>query len=282
MADLAEKLKYKLRRVRELGTPRYFRWLCLQRFYPNTPLATQLCDDITIRYSPRGNVSRDIYIGQFEHDVVSFLKQYVCPGMVVMDLGANVGVYTLLCAKFVGEKGQVHSFEPTPFTFQQLQNNVHLNRFSWVHLNELAVSATAGQCSFFVYEQCGMNSMNKQAWVGKPLRQIMVNTISLDEYVEARNMTRIDLIKMDVEGAELQVLKGGKNLLSGPNAPVLICEFTDKTTSNFGYQTSVLRENLEAFGYKLFRWSSTKRQLINEPLRRDYEIYANLVCVKNS
>jgi len=280
VSEIVEMVKYKLRRIRDLATPRYMQWLLIQRFCSGATLTVQLDRDITIQYLPTGNVSRDLYLGQIEDDVVEFLKWYLRPGMVAMDIGANIGIYSLLIAKYVGASGSVHAFEPTPRTFEQLCANYELNGFTCVQLNQLAVADKSGTSTFYLYNQCGMNSMRRQDWVGKPLEQIVVETISLDEYVLAKNLQRVDLLKIDVEGAELTVFKGARSLLCSLNPPVVVCEFADKTTRNFGYQTASLRDYLESLGYQLFRWNSESGRLVPEPIRPNYEIYANLVCIK--
>ena len=120
MRDMVEMVKYKLMRIRQLATARYVRWLFVQHFHPDVILTTQICDGISIQYLPQGNVSRDLYLGQFEHDMIDFLSHYLKPGMIVFDVEANIGVYSLLSAKYVVEHGAVHTFEPTPHTFAQL------------------------------------------------------------------------------------------------------------------------------------------------------------------
>jgi len=282
MRDAVEMIKYKLMRVRQLATVRYARWLLVRFLCPDALLTTQICEGVRIQYTPQGNVSRDLYLGQFEHDVIDFLSHYLKPGMIVFDVGANIGVYSLLSAKYVGEHGAVHAFEPTPETFARLRTNVKLNKFTWVHLNQLAVAEKTGTSTLNLYEQNAMNSLARQDWVGKSLGQTVVETISLNEYVKAKGLTRIDLLKVDVEGAELAVLKGARHLLDGSNSPVVLCEFADKTTHGFGYQAASIRDFLGTFGYGFFRWCPELRRLVSEPSRPHYKLYANLVCVKQA
>lgn len=280
MQNMVEMVKYKLRRARQLATPRFAHWLFLQRFRSGVGLTQQLCESVTVRYLPQGNVSRDLYLGQFEEETIDFFSHHLKPGMVVFDVGANIGIYSLLSAKHVGEGGAIHSFEPTPKTFAQLQVNVELNGFGCVHLNQLAVAEQSGTSNLFLYEQNAMNSLSRQDWVGTPLGQVAVATISLDEYIDAEGVDTVNLLKLDVEGAELGVLKGARRLLSGPNAPVVVCEFADKTTSNFGYRAADLRDYLASFGYRFFRWNSKSLSLVPETLKSNYEIYANLICIR--
>src|SRR5438445_1625351 len=273
-------VKYKLSRIRQLANPRYASWMFLSRFRSECPLRTRLRDELFIEYLPRGNVSRDLYLGQFEEDVTDFFVHYLRPGMVVIDVGANIGVYSLLSAKYVGERGAVHAFEPTPDTFAQLCTNAALNRLSCIRTNRLAVSDKSGTSSLYLYNQNAMNSLAMQDWVGSAVGQVQVDTVSLDEYVRAAELGRVDLLKVDAEGAELRVLQGAVELLERPKSPVVVCEFADKTTRNFGYEAAAIREYLENLGYRLFRWSRRSATLLPEPARADYELYANLICTK--
>ena len=132
-------------------------------------------------------------MGQFESDIRDFLPHYLKPGMVIFDVGANIGVYSLLCAKYVGESGAVHAFEPTPKTFTQLSANVALNGFAGIKLNRLAVGEMSASSTLYLYAQNAINSPSRQDWVGRPLGQIEVKTITLDEYISLHGVPGVDL-----------------------------------------------------------------------------------------
>ncbi len=280
MDDMLAMARYKLVRVRQLATLRYARWLMLQRFRPTEVQTSRLYDDVTIQYLPQGNVSRDLYLGHFEHDVMDFIRHYLKPGMTVFDVGANIGIYSLLSARLVCEQGFVHAFEPTPATMDRLKANLALNQFTWVFANELAVTDRAGRAKLHLYEQNAMNSLARQDWVGNAVGQVEIATISLDEYVRVRSIPRVHLLKIDVEGAELFVFKGARNLLSSLNPPVVLCEFADKTARGFGYEANAIRDFLEEFGFRFFRWNLKSQCLVPEPKRPNYKLYANLICMR--
>ena len=279
IADAVGLVSYKLRRARQLGTPRYARWLLLKRLGPGVVLTSELSDGLVIQHQPNGNVSRDLYLGQHECDVVDFFSHYLQPGMTVFDVGANIGVYSLVSAKRVGATGAVHCFEPTPTTFAQLKNNVALNGLSCVRVNQLAVCDRSGVSMLHLYRQDGMNSLARQDWVGPPMGEVQVPTISLDEYVRENRIPRVDLLKMDVEGAELAVLQGARELLTGASPPVVVCEFADRTTRAFGYRADDIRAFLERLDYRFFRWNPDAASLVPETRQPNYRLYANLVCM---
>lgn len=274
--------RYKLARARELATIRYLRWLWLQRFRPKDLRQASVAPGAVVEYMQQGNVSRDLFLGQFERDVVNFVVHYLKPGMIVFDVGANIGTYSILSASLVGETGSVHAFEPTPESMARLRANVQLNGFWWVCANEVAVTEAVGRREFQLYQHAAMNSLAAQNRLGEPTRVCEVETTSLDDYVRIQGIPRVDLLKIDVEGAELSVLEGARGLLRSSNPPVILCEFFERTSESFGHGTSAVRELLEGEGYRLFRWNLKLRRLEPEPAGPGYNIYANLVCVKNS
>lgn len=219
--------------------------------------------------------------GRTERPLLEWFAKNVKLGETWLDIGAHYGYTAIALSRLVGMQGRVFAFEPTPATLAQLVANVMLNGFNGVHLNQKAVSEKSGTSLLYLYKQNSLNSLARQDWMGQPLGQIAIETVTLDEYVSEQALPRVDLIKIDVEGAEILVLKGARQLLNGPNPPVVICEFSDKTTHGFGYDATELRQFLEDQGYKLYRWELGSRSLVPEPKRSNYiTIYANLIGVK--
>ncbi len=276
---IVEDLRYKIRRARELASAKYLAWLFLSRLRPGVKLTCRLVDKVELEFSARGNVSRDLFLGVFEPDVVDFFDCWVRPGMTVMDVGANIGVYSVLAAQRVGPTGAVHSFEPTSQSAQQLRRNLELNGLTWVKVNEVAASDRSSRASLYMYDQNAMNSLTAQMWVGRPTSIVDVDTVSLDDYVLQNAIERVDLIKLDVEGAELRVVNGARKLFASEPGPVVVCEFADCTAQAFGYKASALRDYLGTFGYEFYRWNLRERRLVEE-LSIDFKHYANLICLK--
>jgi FkbM family methyltransferase len=155
--------------------------------------------------------------------------------MVVLDVGANLGLYTCLAAKRVGPTGQVHAFEPVAGIFQRLRRNLELNRLPGVVSNRCCLAASAGVRTITV---CGGD---RGAWssLAAPGLDVRLSTeeveaTTLDGYVAAKGLTKVDLLKLDVEGAELEVLQGGAGLLSRDPRPLVLCEIEDVRAQAFG------------------------------------------------
>jgi FkbM family methyltransferase len=188
--------------------------------------------------------------GAFEPETIQLFASVLSPGMTVFDLGANVGLYTLWAAHRVGPTGQVHSFEPTPDVAQALKKNISLNGFGQVMVNEAAVSDAPGKTYLsFLQDDPGENTIlrGNEANPG-----VWVPTLTLDEYVAQRGVSSVDVMKIDIEGAEQMALQGGRTFLSAENAPMLFMEANDKTLAFSGSSLKELLDLLGELGYSFY------------------------------
>jgi FkbM family methyltransferase len=146
------------------------------------------------------------YDAGYEPGTFDFLRRRCRPGDTVMDIGAHIGLFTVSMARLVGPSGRVLSFEPTPYTCGVLREMVRINGCgSTVEVNEKAVSARAGRARFFDTGDVISNA-NSLVRTGRGHGSITVETVGVDEVVPPG--TRVGLLKIDVEGAELDVLRG--------------------------------------------------------------------------
>jgi FkbM family methyltransferase len=130
----------------------------------------------------------------------------IAPGMTVYDIGANVGFYTLLASVLVGPTGKVHAFEPVPRNFELLQKHARINGVENVVANRVAVASDSGLRAFSVADDYAMGHLTDQgdSWV---------QTVTLDGYLRDVKSPAPAVVKIDVEGAEAEVLRGGYQLL---------------------------------------------------------------------
>jgi len=194
--------------------------------------------------------------GYYENEIVHILNEMIVPGMVFFDIGAHIGQYTLLASQLVGPNGTVHSFEADPRTFDILKKNVEMNHLGNVIINNVAIADKKGFVDLFLStpENIGMNSIiSPQNYSGEVIN---ICAISIDEYVKERGINNIDIIKADIEGAELLMLKGCRRLLSENNKPILILEINkmqlDKYENGFKDICNILISN----GYYLYKINS--------------------------
>jgi FkbM family methyltransferase len=146
------------------------------------------------------------WLGSYEVEKCKYVEQVVKPGDIFYDIGAHVGYYTLLGSKLVGPIGKVIAFEPNPRNIRYLNNHLRLNDITNVEVYEAAVSGFVGTALF---EEGPSSSEGRLS----DHDGFLVKTINLDEFLSANPSLVPKVIKIDVEGAEREVLSGGYNLL---------------------------------------------------------------------
>lgn len=163
-----------------------------------------------IRFPPKWS---RYYEAEYEPETFDFFREHVRSGQTVLDIGGHIGLFAVTTAKLVGPTGTVFTFEPTPFTRSVLQEVVDLNSVSdIVEVRGEAVSSRRGEAVFF---DTGEEVSNANSLVRSELSkgEIPITLISVDEFVRERGL-EIDCIKIDVEGAELDVMLGSKEIFT--------------------------------------------------------------------
>jgi FkbM family methyltransferase len=161
------------------------------------------------------------WTGIYEIDLQKALARELKKGDVFYDLGANAGFFSLLAAKLVGPEGRVFAFEPLPENIESVNEQIFINSLDYCELIPKAVSDRSGVIRFAAASHSSMGRID--GGDDKAVKQtLMVETVSLDEFV--RDHPRPDFIKIDVEGAEADVLIGAETLLRSKDAPSLLIE----------------------------------------------------------
>lgn len=185
------------------------------------------------------------YQGCFEPMTARLIKRYVKPGMVVVDIGANMGCHALQFAKLVGRSGRVIAFEPTKYARNKLELNIKLNNFSNIRIEKIALSDKAGKKQK-VYFQSSY-PLNGARQDGTDI----VDFLTLDEYAKKNKINRIDFIKMDVDGYEHKIILGGLNTIR-QHKPIIIMELGIDTLKKAGGDINDLIDALSGIGYKFY------------------------------
>ena len=227
-------------------------------------------------------LSQRIYCGEFEQTERQFLNDFLRPGDVFVDIGANIGLYTLIAALCTGESGQVYSFEPCFKTYQRLVMNVELNGMHNVKCYQIALSDHPGMIDMNISLD-GYDAWNSiiKPFEGSSFAIETVRAVKWDDLSRENNlMGKVTMMKIDVEGWESHVLSGGSESFSRKDAPILQIEFTDKACQSAGTTCQSLYRQLEKFGYKMFVYEEKLRQIIPDPLRDSYPCI-NLLATKD-
>jgi FkbM family methyltransferase len=152
------------------------------------------------------------FYGAFRPQISKLLNRMLRPGQVAFDIGSNIGMHAMIMANRVGPTGRVHVFEPDPHPLGRLKANMNLNGLDNVTLNQAAVSARTETRQLFLHDDTIGNFANaslQEANVGRSTRAIDMKVWSLDDYVAANPLPRLDVIKLLAQGEEWNALQGG-------------------------------------------------------------------------
>ena len=201
---------------------------------------------------------------------IEFCKNEIKKGDTVVDVGANIGLFTLFFSKLVGTTGRVIAFEPDPENFDVLKKNIELNEITNVTLVQKGVSNKNESVKLYKSNVSGGHSLIKNEWAKEYTN---IQTVTLDNYFRGEE---IDMIKIDAEGFELEVIEGGKKLLENNKNMKIISEF-----GGYYYKRNNLKvlypTILHKMGFKLFGVvdkSIGKSKIVNRNFDELMEFYS--------
>jgi len=226
-------------------------------------------------------LARALYCDPFELAERQFARSFLRSGDIFVDVGANIGLFSLIAARAVGEGGAVYAFEPARQNYQRLCDNVALNQLRNVTCLPLALSSRSEQLVITVPLD-GWDAWSSLAspTAGVEFGSEEVPCISWDQFAGEHDLVgRVALMKIDVEGWEREVLRGAAATLARTDAPVLQVEFTDAAAEAAGSSCHQLYHALEALGYRMYSFDQRQRTLQPDPLRSQYP-YLNLFAIK--
>lgn len=171
------------------------------------------------------------------------------PGSVFYDVGANVGFFTVIGARLVGPSGTVYAFEPVPVNASYIRLNTRLNHFSHVVVVEAAVSSSSGRGNLQVADYSGGAALSTVEAPPDLKETIPVDLVSIDDFVFKQGNPAPAVVKIDVEGAEKDVLSGMSRSLQELR-PVIVYEIDDATMDGFRRKYQGCEEFLQRFGYQ--------------------------------
>jgi FkbM family methyltransferase len=192
-------------------------------------------------------IERSMYLGIFEPHETALIRSVLKPGMTVVDVGANVGYYSLMASAAVGDHGTIYALEPNPYSADCLQHTILKNKILNLFLSRAAVGDVDGEASLYISNDPNKTSPSMVANQQTTAMRVPVTT--LDAFAKASGIDRIDLLKVDVEGFEPNVIRGGAGLLAASRVRHILCEFNQHWLSRNQSSPRALFDLISSFGF---------------------------------
>ena len=217
------------------------------------------------------------FFGCHEPELTNQINELFRPGFVAFDIGANSGSHTLVMSSRAGENGLILAVEPNPGARRRLKENIELNRLTNVRILSCALSNEPGHAVLFVPEERtsnrGVASLHSSN-VNYPAEQIEIVLKTLDQTVAENCLNRLDFIKIDAEGNEMKILRGGRKTIRRFR-PRIVFEYDQRSWSNAGAHFARAAAFFQESGYRLFRFDK-KTPLPVEP---DSLVHGNILAI---
>jgi FkbM family methyltransferase len=263
-----------------LQQPRRAQYISLayraRRLFPEMPIPLRLPFG-ALWLAEKSALDDDLIHEGFEEAEIAFIETLLKPGMTAIDAGAHHGLYTLLASKRVGRRGRVIAFEPSPRERKRLQRHLWLNRCKNVNVQSCALGDERREADLFLAEgrEDWCNSL-RAPQINAPTVAVRVEVERVDDVLEKLGVTRVDFIKLDIEGAELSFLQGARTTLA-LSRPVILAEVQDVRTRPWGYAA---REVIDFLARADYCWFALTANRNLQPISTHLKTYdANLVAL---
>jgi len=230
-------------------------------------------------------ISKSLVLNKvWEYSESEFFKKLITKGMNIIDIGANIGYFSILFSKLTGDSGKVFSFEPEPNNFQFLLKNIQANNSSNIIPFNKAVSNYDGKINLFLSRSnIGDHRMINFNSDREVRNRIEIESVKLDTAIPKDQ--KIDLIKMDIQGSEMKAIDGMKRILGENNKMVLVTEFWPYAIKQSGYEPEDFFNVLNTYGFKIYTLEGSSKI----PVAKDFKMihkyssldYTNLICEKS-
>jgi FkbM family methyltransferase len=192
-----------------------------------------------------------MFYGRYTPEILQVLEHFVAPGDKVIDVGAHLGYFSIHLGRLVTRSGRVYSVEPDPRAMECLARSVAANHMEWIETFPVALSASKRSINFYLSPQLGWSTAVRNTHLVN-LRTINVETVPLDWLVECGKVSpELRLVKLDVEGFEVQVLRGMQRVLQ-ESRPILVVEVNDRMLTAQGDSPTGLLDLVRSFDYSVY------------------------------
>ncbi|MBI2730579.1 MAG: FkbM family methyltransferase [Sphingobacteriales bacterium] len=230
---------------------KYFRWFLKKTGIEKERFIVKLQDGLRMYVTPADHIQQYIFWERYyEKPAVMVLKKIIQPDSVFFDIGANSGYYSLIAAN-KAIHGKVYSFEPATRHFQKLLDNIHLNKLSNIKVFNTGIGNKNEKAIFYLSsdENSGMSGLRPaENFSGKTA---LIEVVRLDDFSETASISSVDIIKIDIEGAELNALEGMEKIIL-KYKPVFFIEMIGNQLHLYNKTIADVFEWLTARGYSAF------------------------------
>jgi FkbM family methyltransferase len=236
---------------------------------------------LTLRFPEDRGWEEAYFSGEFETGTTTIASALVQPSDTVLDIGANIGWFTTLFASRLRGGGRCIAFEPNPETFRLLEDNCTMNGSGpAVVLRNIGLADAPGTLQLHMFQGLGSGRASLSNLGRKDATTVDIPVITLDDALAEINVGAVDLIKIDVEGAEMKVLRGAKALLAQDPAPIWIVEMNRETAANSGYEPSEMLRLITARpGWRLYRIELGWGRILPMTRIDDWADGDNVLCI---
>lgn len=218
---------------------------------------TQTIKGVTLELDLGELIDYEIYReGCFEKETHDRLNELISPGMTILDIGANVGAHTFFMAQKTGPNGHVYAFEPASYAFRKLSNNANLNPSLKVSLINAGLSSTPQRnvkCTTFsswrIDDSSKAGTIDHSVMKNAKGREDNIDLIPLDHWIQEHKIPKISLIKLDIDGNELDFFNGA-TLTLAEHKPIILFEWAEGILNDRGYSGTDLLTILDRLGYR--------------------------------
>lgn len=249
---------------------RFFQWQLYKRLI-GQQYDLQLLPNLKIRcYDNSASASAALYCGLYDYHEMNFLLRYLRSEDYFIDIGANIGIYTLLAASVI-QSGEIFSFEALSRNYDRLVENLALNQLNQVIAHRVAISDCEATAFLELGDQDSTASITDQI---DPTNAILVPTTTLNtifrDILNDQKLGRLTLGKMDIEGGELKALQGATSLLQKSLPPVWIIEILNGSDQKANHYSTNVVSFLEAYHYHLYEYDADTNNLTPTSLEQHH------------
>lgn len=227
------------------------------------PVSVSIDSRTRVRLLPEGQIARCLHGGSYEIVERRIVSRYLKRGMTVIDIGANVGLYSLIAERLVSPTGSVWAIEPSRDSYDRLLRNLELNGAGRVTPVKVALSSKDDHSAVLLRDRGHLDGerylLPDGGKVEDPADTECVSTISLDTFCKRRGIWTVDFIKMDVEGGEYEVIRGASKILAANPGLVMVFEHTREGCVRAGSTPQAIAELLAEHGFHLYAWDREKK-----------------------